>query len=185
MSFEILPAGGLPNALVAPAGTNMVFAQSTAPNGWSINSAAAFNDASMRLNSGTGGTTGGATAWSSWNFGGSFGVNAFSLSVAQLAAHSHADSGHTHGYTDPAHTHGASDGGAILTNHNSGGADLTPIANGNGQHFSIANIATSFTGITINSSTANLLNNGSGAAITPTYTTPQVKFVDFIMCTKL
>lgn len=183
--FTILPGGGQASALVAPAGTNMVFAQASAPNGWSINSATAFNDASMRLNSGTGGSSGGSTAWSSWNFGGSFSVNAFSLSVAQLAAHSHADSGHTHGYTDPAHTHGASDGGAILTNHNSGGADLTPIANGNGQHFSIANIAASFTGITINSSTANLLNNGSGSAITPTYTTPQVKFVDFIMCTKL
>jgi hypothetical protein len=154
-------------------------AQATAPNGWT---SSAVTDTSLRYNSGTGGGTGGTIAWSSWNFGGTFNANGFTLSVAQLPAHNHGvnDSGHGHGVNDSGHAHSYT-----LTNVSGSGAS-------GGGGFNVisqtAGTATSTdgTGISIQSNTSGITtqNNGSGATITPSITTPQVKYIDHILAVK-
>jgi hypothetical protein len=164
--------------LTAPTGTRVLFNQAAAPLGWTADTNANFDDCSVRLNTTTGGATGGSTVWSSWNGGGTFNLNAFTLSVAQLPAHSHADSGHTHTYSDPAHSH-ASQGNGFWVSPTSGG-----FATGSGGPAAMSQ--TSLTqaagvGITIQNSFANIQNTGSGAAITPSYKTPTVKYTDCVI----
>lgn len=67
-----------------PAGTAMLFAQTSAPTGWTKSTA--HNDKTLRVVSGTAGS-GGSVAFSS--VFGRTSVDASSLSIAQLAAHSH------------------------------------------------------------------------------------------------
>lgn len=75
--------GGSPPSAF-PSGTGMVFAQASAPVGWT--QATTFNDKVLRLVSGgTGGTSGGAWAIS----GLSTTVNGHVLTLAEIAAHSH------------------------------------------------------------------------------------------------
>jgi hypothetical protein len=176
--FGFFPGIGLGNALIAPPGTSIPMAQAAAPAGWT---SSAVTDTSFRYNSGTGGGSGGSIAWSSWNFGGTFGVNTFTLSVAQLAAHNHpaTDSGHIH--TSPGHLHQSATGFGFWTN--AAGQSL----NFPGGSNSIQNESTTnAVAVTINTDFANVTtsNTGSGAGISPTYTTPQVKYVDHILAVK-
>jgi hypothetical protein len=158
--------------LYAPASTSIPMANATAPLGWV---SAAISDTSLRYNSGSGGTSGGSTNWSSWNFGGTQNCNGFALSIAQLPAHSHVDAGHTHG--DAGHQHSLTDFQAQLAG-NTGGAITGVWVN------TVFGVATTTGFANIQTSNANIQNTGSGATITPTFTTPQVKYVDHILAVK-
>ena len=84
----MLGATGLPaDAIVGgvPSGTKMLFAQAAAPTGWTKDTT--HNDKSLRVVSGTGGGSGGVQAFST--VFGRTAVDESSLSIAQLAAHSH------------------------------------------------------------------------------------------------
>lgn len=70
-----------------PSGTVMLFYQASAPTGWTKLTAAALNDAVLRIVTGAGGATGGATAFSTFNAQTS--VGATTLSTEQMPSHSH------------------------------------------------------------------------------------------------
>jgi hypothetical protein len=158
--------------LTAPSGTRAVFQQASAPTGWTVDASATFADAAMRFNN-SGFTTGGVTAWSGWNAGNTINLNAFTLSVAQLPAHNHTDAGHIH--TDAGHTHRPGDLHNFYTDGTSAtitGPGALNLSTSSGTNVGNANIQTGF---------ANIQNTGSGASITPNFTTPQVKFADCIV----
>jgi microcystin-dependent protein len=67
-------------------GTQMLFVQSSAPTGWT--KVTTYNDAALRVVSGTTGS-GGATAFSTIFAAGGYTTNAISLSTAQMPSHSH------------------------------------------------------------------------------------------------
>lgn len=165
---------------VFPAGTRIPFNNSAVPVGWTKEAGAAYNDCSMRVVTGAGAGTGGATAWSSWNFGGSFSVNTFTLSTAQLAAHAHTigDPGHTH--TTVAHSHATGSGFAFWTATPGGGntGQAGPSYSQNLEN-TTGNVTVAVNGAFTGINTTT--NSGSGSGITPTYTTPTVKYTDFII----
>jgi len=180
MATGMVPEFGLEIVnLYAPAGTRIPMQQAAPPLGWTSDTSTPMTDCSMRINSGTGGGNGGTTGWSSWNFGGVFNVNAFSLSIAQLAAHAHTDVGHGHGVNDGGHAHLLGAAYCYLA----GGGDLS----GNGGtnvHYQNNGTTAATTGVSIQAGFAGITNTGSGAAIQPNYTTPQVKYADHIMAVK-
>jgi hypothetical protein len=85
-----------------PAGTQLVFAQATAPVGWTQVVNASYNDAAIRITAGSGGATGGSLGFStlfSATSTYSGGINITSgqvgnttLSVNQMASHNHTQS---------------------------------------------------------------------------------------------
>ena len=84
----MLGATGLPaDSIVGgvPSGTKMLFAQASAPTGWTKDTT--HNDKSLRVVSGTGGGSGGVQAFST--VFGRTAVDWSSLSIEQMAAHSH------------------------------------------------------------------------------------------------
>jgi hypothetical protein len=145
--------------LTAPMGTRMLFNQAAPPLGWTQETGSAFQDASVRTVTTAGGGTAGSVAFSQWNFGGTFNVNSFTLSVSQLPSH-------THTLHDPGHLHTL--GGSLIT---AGGVGVG--GSGTGQT-SAQNTATATTGITMDAT-------GFGTAVTPTFTTPQVKLSDYVI----
>jgi hypothetical protein len=155
----------LTGEFVAPSGTQMPFHMAAPPLGWTQNVAAGYNDASMRATN-VGLNSGGSAGWSGWNFGGVFNAGGVSLTTFHLPAHSH-------GINDPTHSHTFSvvmetyDGTTAGTH-----AFLGPVQN--------------YLNATNTSNDAGLTNNntGSGSTITPTFTTPQVKFTSFCIGTK-
>jgi len=82
---------GLSGIQSFPAGTRMLFQQTSAPTGWTKETGAGFNDAALRIVTGTvggGGATGFATV-----FGAGKTTGGHTLSVAELAPHTgHVDS---------------------------------------------------------------------------------------------
>ena len=76
------PAGGA----AFPSGTRMSFQQTSAPTGWTKDTTAAINDSILRLVTGTV-TTGGTTAFSTWNAVTATGAT--TLSTAQIPSHTH------------------------------------------------------------------------------------------------
>jgi hypothetical protein len=171
--FNKLPFAGEYDALIAPVGTSWPMAQATAPNGWT---SSAITDTSLRYNSASGGASGGSANWSSWNFGSTFNVNTFTLSIAQLPAHNHTDAGHTHTDSGHAHTQNA------LTYYNASGSSY--VGGGAGTIVSPGGQATLTSTANIQTGFASIQNTGSGSGITPTYTTPQLKYVDHILAVK-
>jgi hypothetical protein len=83
-------AGALPTFQAAgggfPAGTRMSFQQTAAPTGWTKDTTAAINDSILRLATGTV-TSGGTTAFSTWNAQTSTGST--TLSISQIPSHDH------------------------------------------------------------------------------------------------
>jgi hypothetical protein len=197
MPTGLIPEFGLEIVnLYAPPGTRLVMQQNTAPLGWTVDASSTYTDCSMRFNQSV--TSGGATNWSSWNFGGSFNLNAFTIGVSQLPAHNHgvSDPTHAHGTSDPTHTHsdgghqhGAASGQFWTTNpqdtisQGSGGAAAHAYSN---TATGFASINAAFTGVGVSAAATGITttNTGSGSTITPTYTTPQVKFADCIVAIK-
>jgi len=77
------------------AGTRMLFQQTSAPTGWTKETSATYNDAALRIVTGTAGT-GGATAFTSVFVSG-LSTGAFTLTTSEMPAHTHMErdsSGH-------------------------------------------------------------------------------------------
>lgn len=127
-------AGTIPISFAA--GVALPFYNATAPLGWT--KVTTINDYAMRVVSGTGGVTGGSTAFSSV-------FTARTISTANMPSHNHS-------VTDPGHTHTTTFGGAYTYFGSSGGFG------GIAGAASAASTASATTGITIG-------NNGSGTAM--------------------
>jgi hypothetical protein len=137
------------------AGTRMLFQQSTAPTGWTKDTA--LNDRALRVVSGTVGI-GGSTAFSSvFNASGVTGGTA--ITEAQMPSH-------THGVNDPGHAHDANSNGA------QGRGGEWPRAAGEGRHTTGA----AATGIWLNAT------GGNQAHTHPLNL--NVSYVDVIVATK-
>lgn len=165
MANGLLPGTNLlPNDLIAPSGTRIVFHQATAPLGWVTD--AAVTGCAVRANAGSaGGTHTGNTDFST--FVGGTGVTAgHSLTTAELAQHAHT-------ITDPQHNHtgviGVSVNGSVSTV--GGGSIIGVQSDGINE-----SIGLSSTGITIN-------NTGSGTAHTHNLTTV-FNYIDVLVAQK-
>lgn len=153
------PGGGF------PAGTRTVFQQTTAPIGWVKD--ATYNNYAMRIVNGavgTGGTVGFTTAFSSGLSSGSY-----TLTTADIPAHSH-------GVTDPTHFHGFPGASSVVNSlfFSVVGAGGTPSLAGGTASSGTAPIAT---GISIN-------NTGGDGGHSHTLPDFAVQYVDFIIATK-
>jgi hypothetical protein len=85
-----------------PSGTKMVFAQASAPTGWTQDTS--NNDKALRVVSGSGGGTGGTHAFSSPpSTAHTHSFSDSSSTTSSAGAHSHTGPSHTH--TGPSHTH--------------------------------------------------------------------------------
>ena len=141
---------------VIPAGTAMLFYQAAAPTGWTQYTG--VNDRALRVVSGSGGGSGGTTAYSTY-FNGSFSVGSTAITEAQMPSH-------THGVTDPGHSHTYPASG----NSTTGGIQGT----GSGPAYT-ASTSSSGTGITI---------NATGSSAGHDHTIPSLQYADVIICTK-
>lgn len=165
--------------LTAPSGTSMAFNQNFAPTGWVAQTAATFSDAFLRCTTPSSFSFSGGSVNASGLILGPITGDGHALSVAELAAHNHTDSGHTHATTENPHSHPGPAGASFYTNAASG-------ANygGGATSFAIAaNTGTATTGLSINSSTANIQNTGSGTAHSHTLTA-NCKYIDQIIAVK-
>lgn len=144
-----------------PSGTRMFFQQTSAPTGWTKVTDAAYNDAAIRLTTGTA-ATGGADAFNTL-FGTSKTTASHTLTSAQMPVHTHTvnDSGHTHDVATSSTGSG--------TGFPTGGGFLV---NGTGRASS-----SDTTGIT-------LANAGSGSGHTHNLSDMNLKFADSILATK-
>ena len=139
-----------------PSGTVVLFYQSAAPTGWT--QVTSLNDYSLRLVSGTGGTTGGTTAFStvfanqtptiSVNVSG-LSVGATTLSIAQMPSHTHPANTGTGGCASPYGSVSAQSNSQYNTGSTGGGGSHT---------HSISGSATgSSTAVTLNVQYANII----------------------------
>lgn len=69
------------------AGTKLSFYQAAAPTGWTKDTTAALNDAVLRIVTGSGGVTGGSTAFSTWSAQSTSGAT--TLTTPQIPSHTH------------------------------------------------------------------------------------------------
>jgi len=179
----------------APSGTRVVFQQAAAPTYWTVDTNAAFTDCAVRFNQSVG--NGGVTGWSAWNFGAQFNTAGHQLTVAEIASHNHGDAGHGHGASDGGHQHAMSDhthayAGYVAQNQfsYSGGGGLggigTPYTSGSntGGMNGSPNVGVGYASISIGTGYANIQATGGNAAHSHTYTTPQVKYADCVICIK-
>lgn len=179
----------------APSGTRLVFQQAAAPTGWTVDASSFLQDCAMRFNAGA--AHGGTTAWSSWNYGGSYAVSGTAISIAQMPSHNHSDSGHNHGVNDPGHNHYLNDPGhSHSIPGNIGVQGNTYSQEGtNSRLFNIQGWSTNAsgtgiwlnaaaTGVYLSASNANITYTGGGATHNHTLTTPQVKYADCVVCVK-
>jgi len=144
-----------------PAGTTMLFVQTSAPVGWTQQNA--YNDYALRVVAGVGGGTGGTvpftTAFSSTSVSGT--TDPTTLNATQIPAHNHgvSDPGHNHtiAFNDPGHNHSVNDpghahsmgrvcggNGGLQFSHGGGMADISPNTGVSGTGVSING---AFTGI--------------------------------------
>jgi len=121
-------AGALPTFQAAggssfPAGTRMSFQQTSAPTGWTKDTTADINDSILRLVTGTV-TSGGTTAFSTWNAQTASGAT--TLSTAQIPSHTHTIDGRTgDGNPGVQGTYGTSVLTTATTNATGGGGSHT------------------------------------------------------------
>lgn len=87
-SGQLDAANGLYNtsSLGFPSGTRMSFNQTVAPTGWTKDTSTTINDSILRLVTGTV-SSGGSSAFSTWNSSGTTGAT--TLSESQIPSHSH------------------------------------------------------------------------------------------------
>jgi hypothetical protein len=187
-----------------PAGTTMLFVQTSAPVGWTQQNA--YNDYALRVVAGLGGGTGGtvpfSTAFSAAGVTGTVGATV--LNATQIPAHNHGvtDPGHFHTVTvtDPGHIHAVTDPGHSHPN----GASYRPnngyqgnTSNGGTNY---VNTGTATTGVTIANHTTGITavaatkvtgvtttNTGGGLGHTHTFTGSSnlnVKYLNTIVCIK-
>ena len=79
------------------AGTKLSFYQAAAPTGWTKDTTAALNDAILRIVTGSGGSTGGSTAFSTWSAQSTSGAT--TLTTPQIPSHNHVFAGGNNGLT--------------------------------------------------------------------------------------
>lgn len=109
-TFQAAGGGGT----TIPAGTRMLFQQTTAPTGFTKDTTAAINDSMLRLVTGTA-SSGGTTAFSTWSAVTATGAT--TLSTAQIPSHTH-----TAGVPSGGYGGGEFDGGAAFCGSSSTGA---------------------------------------------------------------
>lgn len=166
--------------LTAPSGTAMAFQQATAPTGWVAQTGMAYSDAVLRsvtpaTYAGLGGSVGASVL-----ILGPITGDGHSLTIAELAAHGHTDSGHTHATAETPHSHGASSGTNFIA---AGGVNNITFS---GSSLAIQQAAATTavtTGLSVDSGTANIQNTGSGSAHSHTLTA-NCKFIDQIVAVK-
>jgi hypothetical protein len=159
--------------LTAPSGTRTLFHQPGAPVGWVTD--ATITDHTIQVQTATGGGVGGAVGYSAM-FNSQWTTDGHALSIAELAVHSHTDSGHTH--TDSGHNHVQN---AATWYDVSGGPTI--LGDGSGFTFNTATLGTNNASAAIQTSFANITNTGSGSAHSHTKTFNAL-FVQMIMCQK-
>lgn len=137
-----------------PVGTRMLFQQTTAPTGWTKVADAAYEDAAMRVTTGTAATGGSAAFTSTFTARTILQAN---LPNVTLNATTSSDGAHTHTYNQPATSSGG-DGGSSVT-------EFTTVGNtgSNGAH----------------THTVSVPLGGSGTPVDFA-----VKYVDVIVATK-
>lgn len=175
MSSGLIPSSAtIIGQLVAPSGTRMPLHQAAAPLGWTQDVSAAMSDTAMRMHN-TSPTTGGSSGFSTWYLGATYNLSTFSLSVSQMPSHGHAFT------NNPTHTH------PVFDVTNDFGYQVMP-GGFSGFPNSTTNVIYTVTNLNsltdANSTNVSLTAQGSGASITPTYTTPAVKYCDLIMAVK-
>lgn len=187
-----------------PAGTTMLFVQTSAPVGWTQQNA--YNDYALRVVAGIGGGTGGtvpfSTAFSSAGVTGTIGAT--TLGVTDIPAHSHGvtDPGHNHTVTitDPGHNHAVTDPGHAHSLGASSSAYNGYQGNASNNKIINVNTGTATTGITIAAHTTGITgvgatnvtgittqNTGGGGSHTHTFTgasSLDVKYLNTIVCIK-
>lgn len=161
-------SGAVIPTLEAPPGTRCLFHQASPPLGWVTDTT--ITDHALRVVTGAGGGTGGTTNSSTWIGAGTFAANAFTISTAQMPSHTHSVSS--------AHQHG---GG--------GGANFWYTAAGGSSGFSNTSGSVAWnlepsTGSSTTGLTSPTTATGSGASVTPTYTTPNVKYAALVIAQK-
>lgn len=142
-----------------PSGTVMIFAQTTAPTGWTKSTT--HNDKALRVVSGTA-SSGGSTAFTSV-----FGAR--TIAEANLPSHTHTFSATTS--TDGAHTHTASN----VFNSNS----ATNVSPAGGPYGTFGTVTTSSSGSHTHTVSGTTASTGSGTAMDFA-----VAYVDVILATK-
>ena len=169
-----------------PSGTKVVFAQASAPTGWTQDTT--NNDKALRVVSGTGGGTGGTHAFSS----------------PPSTSHTHTGPSHTHSTPSHSHSHTLSAGAHTLStsempshNHNYTGANRynsgsLPSWTGNASNLSRATTSTGGGGSHSHSLAGSITSGGSGTSGSggtgatgsagPTAFAPQ--YIDVIVCSK-
>lgn len=163
----LFPAAGIIDpVLEAPSGTRCLFHQASPPAGWVTDTS--ITDHLMRVVTSAGGGKGGSTTASNWIGGGTFSVNAFTLSVAQLPSHSHT--------VNSAHSHTAGGGNGMM---GWGASGVGTLASGTNPAISESTTASATTGIA-----SPTTSTGTGGSIQPSYTTPSVKYAAFIVAQK-
>lgn len=120
-------------AALIPSGTVMLFAQASAPTGWT--QITTVNDASIRIVSGTGGVANGSVGLSTFLANGALG---HVLTTTEMPSHNHSAS-------DSGHAHAIAMGGAQV-NVPSTGATLAPTILGSGTSIGYANITIGYNG---------------------------------------
>jgi len=151
-----------------PAGTTMLFVQTSAPVGWTQQNA--YNDYALRVVAGLGGGTGGtvpfSTAFSTAGVTGTIGAT--TLGVTDIPAHSHGvtDPGHNHtiAFNDPGHNHSVNDPGHAHNYTVVSSSQPKDFKNGQPAYTGVATSTTSpaGTGISINGNVTGI--TGVGAA---------------------
>lgn len=196
---------GLQTALDAaaaeiPSGTRMLFQQTAAPTGWTKETNATYDEAAIRLQTGTvttGGSVNFATAFASQTPSGTIGnttatgtVGNTTLTLAQIPAHTH-DSGTLAGTAASAgaHTHtvgfnNVGTAGGVV--NEVGGTDGTVTTSSSGAHTHTVSVTSGATGSAGSGSSHN--HSFTGTAHNHTFTgnaiNLAVKFVDFIIATR-
>ncbi len=163
-------------AVLARSGTKLLFpAIATAPAGWSIDTTAAYDQATIRVRTSASTATGGSLDFTTAFANGS--TSAYALQISDLPAHSHDLGNHTHGM---AHTHTYSKSHYNNTGGISG-ANINPNAGeADGAAVTSGSSASNTGGPSTNSSGST----GGGAAHSHGLTLA-VKYVDGCICVKI
>lgn len=179
-----------------PTGTRMLFQQTAAPTGWTKETGATYNDAALRIVTGSV-VNGGADAFSTL-FGTSKTTASFTLTTSHMPSHSHTGStssggAHTHTFSgntgtesaDHAHTYSFKNGGVVAGTYAGGALDLA--AQGVNSGGVTANHYHGFSGTTDGVSANHshtITAEGGGTGHSHTLNSMNLKFVDLIIASK-
>lgn len=156
-------------------GTRMLFQQSTPPTGWTKETNALYNDAALRVVTGTV-ATGGSAVFSTV-FSGALATNPHTLTVAEMPAHAHPGStGSTN--SAGAHTHNVP--------LDTGGTGATDVIQGATVRTgaTVSYIATTSGGDHSHSVTLSIASQGGGSGHSHTIPALNLKFADLIIAVK-